>query len=109
MLNILLEIIIQIFHDNHFFFVFIGFGLYYIGLSASYCFLRKECVRVCVMRGLTNFLLVLTFFIFFFHFRFFLRPRFLAILYRLSCPILFHVLDPGLIQPPVFSVATEIF
>ena len=54
MLKILIEILVQVFHDNNFFrlffyFVLIGFGLYYIGFMAILRLSTSEknlCVRV---------------------------------------------------------------
>ena len=55
MLKILIEIRVQVFHDNNFllavlfflFFGFMSFGLYYIGLMVAYCPFRWLKIFLC--------------------------------------------------------------
>ena len=59
---IFLSIIVHVFHNNNFFPAFVFppffdltcFGLFYIGLLASYCVIRRVkiflCVQVCALR-----------------------------------------------------------
>ena len=81
------------------FFGLIGFGVHYIGLSASYCIFRLSqkvlCMRVCVLRlrGTYNFLLLLDFINFLsavFIFVFFGLDRFRPILYQLGGLTIIH-------------------